>query len=122
MEVAEGIPNRNDIKPIIMCDYKILHHSADGYVVKCLECGCLKLAFGTTAMAMDEEQFYEFKKVVCEYHENYKHCVSQAQKRIHIPTALPSVSLLYSLDDLEQLSYLLDEAHLSLEIDKLLAE
>jgi len=105
-----------------MCDYKILHHSADGYVVKCLECGCLKLAFGTTAMAMDEQQFYEFKGVVGEYYNSYKKCVSQTQKRIHIPTALPSISLLYSLDDLEQLSMLLDEAHLSLEIEKLLAE
>lgn len=105
-----------------MCDYKILHHSADGYVVKCLECGCLKLAFGNTAMALDEQQFYEFKDVVTEHYRSYKKCVSHTQKRIHIPTALPSLSLLYSLQDLEQLAYLLDEAHLSLEIEKMLAE
>lgn len=105
-----------------MCDYKILHHSADGYVVKCLECGCLKLAFGNTAMALDEQQFYEFKDVVMEHYHSYKKCVSHTQKRIHIPTALPSLSLLYSLKDLEQLAHLLDEAHLSLEIEKMLAE
>lgn len=105
-----------------MCDYKILHHCADGYVVKCLECGCLKLAFGNTAMAMDEQQFYEFKDAVTEHYRAYRKCVSPTQKRIHIPTALPSLSLLYSLEDLEQLAELLDEAHLSLEIEKMLAD
>ena len=87
-----------------------------------MECGCLKLAFGTTVMAMSETQFYEFKHVIVEYYHSYKKCVSQSQKRIHIPTALSSISLLYSLDDLEQLAELMDEAHLSIEIDKLLTE
>jgi len=105
-----------------MCDYKILHHCKDGYVVKCMECGCLKLAYGTTVMAMDEDQFYEFKQVIMDYYDTYRKCVSQTQKRIHIPTALSSMSLLYSLDDLEQLSSLLDEAHLSIEIEKMLTE
>lgn len=105
-----------------MCDYKLLHHSKNGYVVKCLECGCLKLAFGTTVMGLDETQFYAFKKIISEYYASYSKCLSPTQRRIHIPTAMPSMSLLYSLDDLKELALLLDEAHLSIEIEKLLAD
>ncbi len=37
------------------CEPDILHHGPDGYVAVCPGCGRFQVAFGTTAMNLDEE-------------------------------------------------------------------
>lgn len=104
-----------------MCNYDILYHNQHGYAVQCKHCLHIKLAFGTTALTFNEEQFYDFKHIADGYWEinKYQHC--RTQKQIQIPTSHSAVSLVFTLDELEQLSAIMEEAHINLEVQRLLA-
>lgn len=92
-----------------MCQYKIYHQSEWGYVVKCNGCEHLQLAFGTIAITFTYEQFDEFVETVCEYYEAYKDECFREQKTLRIPTAAQSISLAFSINEMEQLMNMLNE-------------
>lgn len=104
-----------------MCNYDILYHNQHGYVVKCKQCQHLKLAFGTAALTFNEEQFYDFKHIADGYFELNKSNNCRTQKQIQIPTSHSAVSLVYTIDELERLTDLMEEAHINLEVQRLLA-
>ncbi|MGQ3014134.1 MAG: DUF6686 family protein [Flavobacteriales bacterium] len=104
-----------------MCRYKILHHNEDGYAVKCNECGHIKVCYKTVVLTLDEEMFYAFRDAVEHNYESHRDRICPHQRRIHISTADPSVSMVFCLTDLERLIQMLDEAHMSLEIEKLIS-
>lgn len=104
-----------------MCNYDILYHNEHGYVVKCKNCEHLKLAFGTTALTLSEECFYDFKQIADEYFDIHKTCNCRTQKQVQIPTANKAVMLVYTVEELERLVGILDEAHITMEVQKLLA-
>lgn len=93
-----------------MCSFKILHHSESGYVIRCQQCQHIHVAFGSTVMAFTLEEFYGFKKTVEEYNFHYSNLPGNNRKQIQLPTANRSISLLYSRNELEKLSSLLDHA------------
>ena len=102
-----------------MCHYKTLHHCSDGYVLRCEHCKYLHIGFGTTVLAFTTDQFYEFGEAVEEQYERHCNDREQHRKHIYIPTALKSVTLIYSPDDLERLSVLLEKAKEKLSLEKL---
>lgn len=104
-----------------MCNYKTLFHSETGYAVKCRKCGHLQIAFGTTAMAFTIEQFDEFHKTVETMMEVHRHPAFPTQKSIQIPTAAKGLSLMYTPNELQQLSKMLQAVHEKLGIEKLLS-
>lgn len=104
-----------------MCNYDILFHNQHGYIVKCRECEHLKLAFGTAALTFNEEEFYDFKHIADSYFHLHKDAACRTQKQIQIPTAHKAVALVYTLDELENLTEILEEAHINLEVQRLLA-
>ena len=104
----------------LMCDFHILHHNAHGYVVKCPGCKTIKMAFGSVAFSMTLDQFYEFQTLVRLHYGTHSSCIWRGQKRAEIPTANPAITLIYSLEELEALSDLMNEAELALEIERLL--
>ncbi|MES2396088.1 MAG: DUF6686 family protein [Bacteroidota bacterium] len=104
-----------------MCDHKILDHSEHGYVIRCEKCKHLQIAFGTIAISLTEKQLYEFMQAIKEYFETYKYYECRTEKIIRIPTVNQSILLVYSLNELETLIHIIEKAHMSLEIEKLLA-
>jgi hypothetical protein len=102
-----------------MCSYKTLHHSADGYVIKCNCCNKLQVAFGTTCMSYTEEQYRDYISLVDKYIENNKTAGCRDQKAITLPTVARSISLVYSLNELEKLRSLLIDGRNKLEHEKL---
>lgn len=104
-----------------MCKYKVLHHNEDGYIVRCNECRHIKVCYKTLVLTLDEAVFYEFREVIMRNYESHRHRICPQQRRIHISTADPSVCMVFCLLDLERLMDMLDEAHMSLEIEKLIS-
>jgi hypothetical protein len=105
-----------------MCNYHIIHHNEHGYIVKCKGCARLKLAFGTTSLSMDEDEFYDFKQVTEHYYELQRDCECRTYKQVQIPTATKSITLVYTIEEIERLISLMDEAYINMEVQKLLAE
>lgn len=103
-----------------MCRYKIYHQSDHGYIVRCHSCEHIQLAFGTSVMTYTREQFNEFVDSVYEYYTAYQHECSRKQKTIRIPTLSASISLAFSLNELEILMNMLEEAAVLIETDKIL--
>lgn len=105
-----------------MCKPKVLEHNKHGYVARCNKCGNIQLAFGTTSITLDEVQFDEFRETLRDYHEAHVYLDSEEVKAIYIPTAIPSISLVFSLKELQIFIDMLEQAHLSLEVNKVLSE
>lgn len=102
-----------------MCRYKTLHHAESGYVVRCERCGNFHVGFGTTVLAMTMEQLEAFSKTVDEQYSWHNDHPDRSHKMVLIPTADRSVSLVYSVNDLKQLSALLRKAFDRIAIEKL---
>lgn len=93
-----------------MCSYNNLVHSPNGYVIRCEKCQNLHVGFGTTVLAFSNQDFFEFYHTINEQIEEYRNITCTTSKQITIPTALRSISLVYSYNELEQLNILLQAA------------
>src|SRR5688572_22384983 len=102
-----------------MCQYKIYHQSEWGYVIRCNGCEHLQLAFGTTAITFTFEQFDEFAETIREYHIAYRDDCFKDQKTIRIPTIAQSISLAFSVNEMEKLMQMLDETQVLMQADEL---
>ena len=102
-----------------MCNSKILYQNENGCVARCRTCNHIKVLFSTTSFTLTEQQFYEFTDVMKEHYDGNKHQIENC-RCIPIPTIAPSIQLLYSLLELKALIKILDEAYLSLQVEKLL--
>lgn len=105
-----------------MCNTKVLEHTKFGYIARCNKCENIQVAFGTSAITLDEEQFHEFRETIRDYHEAYACKESPEVKDLYIPTEVPSISLVFSYKEIEILMEMLEQASLSLEVHKVLAE
>ena len=104
-----------------MCEYKILHQSENGCVILCKQCSNIRLLFSTVSIDLTETQFYEFKDAIAQYVELNQFRPAH-QRSIYIPTSAVAIHLLYSQNDLKELTEILEDAYLSLEVEKLMAE
>lgn len=104
-----------------MCNYKVLHHNEHGYVVRCGSCGFVQVAFGTACIALTVAQFHRYKRSVESYYEMYRNEVCHNAKCVHMPTPAKSLTLVYTVKELKQLSELLEQADACLEVEKLMA-
>ncbi len=104
------------------CTYRVLHHNAEGYIVRCNQCNSISVGYGTTSIAFTEEQFYEFKSLVSDYYEAFKHTSNRNMKQVEIATAARSIKLLFSVNELANISELMEEAHASIAVERLMAK
>lgn len=102
-----------------MCNYKTLFKNEHGYVVKCNHCLQLHVAFGTTLLAFSEDQFFEFSKMVTESYNTYQFVCCRKEKRVQLPTAIGSVMLVFSINELDQFRDLLQNGGEVLRHDQL---
>lgn len=97
-------------------DYKMLHLNAQGYVLKCLCCDHYQLAFGTSLLIFSQQELYDFWQMV-QRQISYSGEVDNPQlKQFQLPTVTPKVILVFNLRELQELEYLLKQAHFRLEI------
>lgn len=93
-----------------MCDFQPLYFGSEGYLVRCLACGHLQLAFGTAVITLNESDFQSFHqqvkdRLLLDHRAEDDHC-----KKVILPIPYAGVHLLLSYAELDQLDWMLDEA------------
>ncbi len=101
-----------------MCSFKFLHQCSEGCVLQCSQCEGIKVMFGTVSIALTQQQFYEFNDIITAYYEDNK-LQPENCRCIYIPTTAKAIHLLFNIKELKALMQLLEEAYLTLEVNKL---
>jgi hypothetical protein len=106
-----------------MCHYQTLYHDADkGYVVHCLLCDHLQVAFGNVALTLCRDEFYWFQHSMNLLHGDLtRENKTSAQKNITVPTPCDGIMLLLTYKELETLNHMLDAAETELKSQQLLS-
>jgi len=105
-----------------MCNYKILAHSEDGYVILCHSCGHYQLAYGTTAVTFEPANFTRFCKKVSDVKSNTPCTGFEKQKNISLHIYSDCSMLVLNYKELLQLHSLLSEALFGAEMEILFEE
>lgn len=102
-----------------MCDYKILAHNEDGYIILCNNCNHYQLAFGTTAVTFDPANFKRFRRQL----ENFKPTDElkgfEKQKRISLDIFTSNSMMVLSYSEFLKLSGLINESAFNQEFEDL---
>jgi len=104
-----------------MCCFKTLYSNEHGYITRCNSCRHLHVCFGTTVLALNQEQFYAFAATVGSYYEANRNRCCRDQKAVQIPTVVRSIILLYSVNELARFTHLLQQAKEALHKEQLFA-
>lgn len=102
-----------------MCNYKILAHNEDGYVILCNSCGHYQLAFGTTAVTFGQKNFRLFKEEVEAFRIGTAADGFEKQKRISLDIFTANTMMVLSYQEVLKLSALLEETGFNEEVENL---
>jgi hypothetical protein len=103
-----------------MCTYKNLHHSTHGYVIQCWECQHIQVGFGTTIISYSPAEFVELRRKLYQCDHLYRDSPFPEMKCVHIPQTAPNVWVVYTPQEISQLTGLLEMAALALEVERVL--
>jgi hypothetical protein len=103
-----------------MCNYKILAHNEDGYVILCHSCRHYQLAFGTMAVTFDPGEFKLFLEQVDHLRSEVNCNGFKKQKRIPVEIPCKCTRMILNYTELIKLHNLLDEATFEEEVELLL--
>jgi hypothetical protein len=104
-----------------MCDTQTLAASADGYIIRCAECGRMQISFGIAAIVLKQEQFQRLKVHIAEamlYGRAYS--VEPDRRFISLPVS-KTVILCLSWNELLALEGLVTQAAALIEVYELIA-
>lgn len=102
------------------CNYLTLFYSKDGYVVKCIHCSKIQMAFGNVILNLSTREFQEMRlKTIDKIREN-KFPAFPEQKNITYNTDSDNIRLVFSFRDLEVFYEMLQQANLMLEVNNIL--
>lgn len=93
-----------------MCEFQSLYFNDDGYVVRCKQCGCYQLAFGSTMLTLTKKGFETFCKMVKHKCNERDFLFSEHSKCVVIPTPSNGVYMLLTKNEVNQLNEILEEA------------
>lgn len=107
------------IHACLMCNYKILSHNEDGYIILCHSCKHYQMAFGTTAVTFEPQDFKRFCRQVHGLNNTMHSNGFDWQKRIPVKIFCKCVMMVLSYAELLRLHNLLEQASFSDEMDTL---
>ncbi|MFT4153542.1 DUF6686 family protein [Parafilimonas sp.] len=97
-----------------MCDFQKLAFSEHGYIVRCVDCGYLQLAFGTTMLTLNHDDFHALYDMVkfrlSDTSVNEKNFLSDDTKGIFIPTPSANCCIVLTVKELQHFYRILDKA------------
>jgi len=105
-----------------MCDYKVLAHNENGYIILCSSCCHYQLAFGTTAVTIEPGNFKEFCTQVTTVKNNTDNNGFEKQKRISLNIFSRFSMMVLTHSELLCLSELLDEALFNEQMELMLQD
>lgn len=103
-----------------MCDYRKLAWQADGYVVECMACKSIQLAFGTTVLRMTKKAYRAFCAQVERGMKSIHNAPFPESKSFHLDTYSAGTLMVLNQQELIKLQALVEEAAFSLEMKRVL--
>ena len=105
-----------------MCHYQTLFLEADkGYVVHCLLCDHIQVAFGNIAITLNRKEFYSFEKSMKKlFMETAPDQINSGIKNITVPTPSEHIVILLSYRELADMNQMIDQAETELRSLELL--
>lgn len=104
------------------CQFDIMAHNQNGYVVYCNECAHYQLAFGTMVMTVSAEQIQKLHRQLVLAREEAANDPFPHQKTIRMPVGAPHIRMALSADEAEQLLGLFEEAQATKAFRNLMEE
>ncbi len=105
-----------------MCTFKTLYHNhTSGYVVSCIQCNNLQVAFLGLLLNMDADEFNGLATTVAEIKDRVADMENRTQKCITVSTPAEKIKLFLTCDELVSLHEMLEEADTELRVNRLLA-
>ncbi len=101
------------------CTYLTLYNSKDGYVVKCVYCNKIQLAFGNSILTLSQDEFQSLRCQTTDKIRENKFIGFPEQKNITFHTKSKSVMMVFSFKDLELLYEMIEHANLMLEVNNI---
>jgi hypothetical protein len=104
-----------------MCSYKTLFYDDEaGYVIQCIGCDSIQVAFGNILLTWNRPDFYEFYQFIKHSFQEHPADFPPNKKAIVVPVPCDGIRLLLSLRELEQLHHMLDAAESELQSQQLM--
>ncbi len=92
-----------------MCNYKIwFHNAASGYVVECVQCNKLQVAFGNIAITLSVKEYENFRQYLSQVVTNREYAGNAKVKSIMIHTPAQCIHFLLSEDELHGLQQMFE--------------
>lgn len=106
-----------------MCKLKQRYAGVEGYVIECVDCGLLRIGFGTTVLSLNAEDFRKFTIMVASWAQGL--LVSETpsasgEKCVMLPTPMPACQICLTPDELQRLDHMLQIADNELLAEELL--
>ena len=105
-----------------MCDYKLLAHNEDGYVILCNSCQHCQLAFGIMLVTFSPGNYKQFFRQVNRQLDAGKLPGFEKQKRFIIDVFAVSTMMTLSYLELVKLAALVNESSFNAEFEALFTE
>lgn len=100
-------------------DIQVLHQDQYGYVVRCVHCRCIQIAFNNIAIDQDLSEFHSMVQVIDTYYREHCHGAGQEchLRNIFVDTPFEKFRLIFSFTELHKLHNMLQKVRLMLEVD-----
>lgn len=105
-----------------MCDYKVLAHNENGYIILCSNCIHYQLAFGTMAVTLEPENFEGFFEQITAIKNNTDYNGFEKQKRISVNIFSRFAMMVLTYEELTSLYELLDEAVFNEQLETIIQD
>ncbi|WP_326990145.1 DUF6686 family protein [Chitinophaga sp. 212800010-3] len=102
-----------------MCNYQTLYHGKSGYVIRCPHCKSIQIAFGTTVVNLDANEFEYFRKMTI-HMANDHHYLSDHEKIVCVPLPADHVMMLLTPAEVVELAGMTSEVQALLDTYEIL--
>lgn len=92
-----------------MCHFQFLYRTEEGYVVRCRECACYQVVFGTAMLSLVQED-YNMLMSILQFSADDTADLPRDLRKVHIPTPAAGVSLLLTPSEVRCFRDMLQEA------------
>lgn len=103
------------------CHFQQIYLGEDGYVVRCNECGHYQLAYLCIMLTLDEKEFRSFRRMIYQQHEDSLHFRNHNGKSVVVQTLASGTYFLFSPNEIQRFTELLDEADTEEQTQNILA-
>ncbi|MDX1937926.1 MAG: DUF6686 family protein [Flavihumibacter sp.] len=92
------------------CEFTPLYTGENGYVVRCRQCGHYQVAFISTALSLNKQEFHFFRQLVAQKSTEFSYAFAEHSKCVILETACTGICLILTWKELNQLHQVLETA------------